>query len=113
MGNRMRWLILPDIHDKIRRANQIIECEPHDHLLLLGDYFDDFRTGVTDAADIARQVKRWLNAPNTTCLLGSHDMSYEWGRQNRRRWGIFNRRKWGNFNRRKLGNIQPALTMSP
>jgi hypothetical protein len=23
----MRWLILPDIHDKLRRANQIIECE--------------------------------------------------------------------------------------
>jgi hypothetical protein len=29
-------------------------------------------------------VKRWLNAPNTTCLLGNHDMSYGWGRQNRR-----------------------------
>ena len=80
----MRWLILPDAHDKILRANQIIERESHDHLLLLGDFFDDFRTGVTDAADTARQVKRWLNAPNTTCLLGNHDMSYGWGRQNRR-----------------------------
>jgi predicted MPP superfamily phosphohydrolase len=80
----MRYLILPDVHDKIRRANQIIEREPHDHLLLMGDFFDDFRTGVTDAADTARQVKRWLNAPNTTCLLGNHDMSYGWGRQNRR-----------------------------
>ena len=47
----MRWLILPDIHDKLRRANQIIEREPHDRLLLMGDFFDDFRTGVTDAAD--------------------------------------------------------------
>ena len=80
----MRWLILPDVHDKIRRASQIVEREPHDHLLLLGDYFDDFRTGVTDAADTARQVKRWLNSPNTTCLLGNHDVSYGWGRQNRR-----------------------------
>ena len=80
----MRWLILPDVHDKIRRANQIFEREPHDHLLLMGDFFDDFRTGVTDAADTARQVKRWLNVPNTTCLLGNHDMSYGWGRQNRR-----------------------------
>lgn len=33
----MRWLILPDIHDKLRRANQIIEREPHDHLLQMGD----------------------------------------------------------------------------
>lgn len=80
----MRWLILSDIHDKIRRANKIIEREPHDQLLLMGDYFDDFRTGVTDAADTAKQVKRWLNSPNTVCLLGNHDMSYGWGRQNRR-----------------------------
>jgi hypothetical protein len=80
----MRYLILPDVHDKIRRANQIIEREPHDHLLLMGDFFDDFRTGVTDAADTAHQVKWWLNAPNITCLLGNHDMSYGWGRQNRR-----------------------------
>jgi hypothetical protein len=28
----MRWLILPDIHDKIRKANQIVEREPHDRL---------------------------------------------------------------------------------
>jgi predicted MPP superfamily phosphohydrolase len=80
----MRWLILPDIHDKLRRANQIIEREPHDRLLLMGDFFDDFRTGVTEAADTANQVKQWLNSPNTTCLLGNHDMSYGWGRQNRR-----------------------------
>ena len=79
----MRWLILPDIHDKLRRAAQIIEREPHDRLLLLGDFFDDFQTGVTDAADTASQVKLWLNSPNTTCLLGNHDMSYGWCRQNR------------------------------
>ena len=79
----MRWLILPDIHDKLRRAHQIIEREPHDRLLLMGDFFDDFRTGVTDAADTADQVKEWLNDPNTTCLLGNHDMSYGWRRQNR------------------------------
>ena len=82
-GEAIRWLILPDIHDKLRRANQIIEREPHDRLLLLGDFFDDFRTGVTDAADTATQVKQWLNSPNTTCLLGNHDMSYGWCRQNR------------------------------
>lgn len=106
----MRWLIIPDIHDKIRRANQIIEREPHEHLLLMGDFFDDFQTGVTDAADTAKRVKEWLNAPNTTCLLGNHDMSYGWGRQNRRlicagydaaKWitinGIVTSRDWQRF----------------
>src|ERR1019366_3686901 len=55
-----------------------------DRLLLMGDFFDDYQTGVTDAADTASQVKQWLNSPNTTCLLGNHDMSYGWCRQNRR-----------------------------
>jgi hypothetical protein len=59
----MRWLILPDIHDQVRLANQIIVREPHDHLLLLADYFDDYGTGVTDAADTAKQAKQWLNSP--------------------------------------------------
>ena len=80
----MRWLILPDIHDKIRRSNNIIEREPHDQPLLMGDFFDDFQNEVTDAADTAKQVKHWLNASNTTCLLGNHDMSYGRGRQTRR-----------------------------
>src|SRR5450759_2047995 len=106
----MRWLILPDIHDKLRRATQIIEREPHDRLLLMGDFFDDFRTGVTDAADTANQVKQWLNSPNTTCLLGNHDMSYGGCRQNRRlicpgydaaKWIAINatmtNRDWQNF----------------
>jgi len=56
--------------------------EPHDRLLLLGDYFDSFQTGVTDAADTAAQVRDWLNTPGVTCLLGNHDVSYGWGRQN-------------------------------
>ena len=80
----MRWLILPDIHDKIGRANEIIKREPQGCLLLIGDYFDDFQTGITDAADTAKQVKQWLNTPDTICLLGNHDMSYGWGRKNRR-----------------------------
>ena len=25
----MRWLIIPDIHDKVRRVNQLIGREPH------------------------------------------------------------------------------------
>src|SRR5262245_12396458 len=79
-----RWLILPDIHDQIQKANRIIERQPHDCLLLLGDFFDSTRAGVTHAADTAKQVKKWLNAPETICLLGNHDMSYGWGGMNRR-----------------------------
>src|SRR5579863_532330 len=106
----MRWLILPDIHDKVHKANQIIEREPHAHLLLMGDFFDDFQTGVTDAADTAKQVKQWLNDANSTCHLGNHDISYGWGHQNRQlicagyeaaKWitinGILTGRDWQKF----------------
>jgi metallophosphoesterase superfamily enzyme len=91
----MRWLIIPDIHDKVERATQIIEREPHDRLLWLGDFFDDFNTGASDVAVTAVQVKKWLNAPNTTCLLGNHDMAYGWGQKNRIfRCAGFDSAKW-------------------
>lgn len=75
----MLTLILPDIHDKITLANYIISLVPHDRRIFLGDFFDDFPTDETDAYKTALQVRQWLNDPNSTVLLGNHDMSYGWG----------------------------------
>ena len=76
-------LILPDIHDKIARAQAIISGVPHDRRIFLGDFFDDFTTGVVEARATAEQVKVWLHDPLSTVLLGNHDMSYGWGWKNR------------------------------
>ena len=72
----MRTLIIPDIHNKIDRADAIIERVPHDQVLFLGDYFDDF----FDDDDVARRVARWLAAsfrkPGRVHLIGNHDAHY-------------------------------------
>lgn len=76
----MRTLILPDIHDQIERANEIIEREPHDQLIFHGDFFDSFGGGVAEARATASQVKEWLDS-GAICLLGNHDMAYGWGQK--------------------------------
>ncbi len=74
----MRTLILPDVHDRVSQAQAIIQSVAHDQLILLGDFFDDWGTGIEEATATAAQVKVWLNDPKVTCLLGNHDMSYGW-----------------------------------
>lgn len=78
----MRYLIVPDVHHKVLLANRILEEDPHDHAIFLGDFFDDWNDGITDAACTAACVKAWLNDPNITCLLGNHDMAYGWAHLN-------------------------------
>ena len=80
----MIYLILPDIHDKIRQAQSIIDSVPHDFRIFLGDFFDDFPTGPAEAVLTAAWVKVWLHDPSSVVLLGNHDMSYGWGWKNRR-----------------------------
>jgi hypothetical protein len=74
----MRHLIIPDVHDKVERAQYILDHETYDRVVFLGDYFDDFRTGVSDAENTARYVLEWMRRKDTTLLLGNHDYPYGW-----------------------------------
>lgn len=48
-----------------------------DELVFLGDYFDSWGDTIADATKTANWLKWALdNYPNTTWLLGNHDMSY-------------------------------------
>ena len=76
----MRTLIIPDVHLKIDRAEWIVSRVPHDHVVWLGDFFDDFG----DTLDMARDTAKWLarrmdQADHETFLLGNHDAPYMWG----------------------------------
>lgn len=79
----MRTLIIPDVHDKITAARRIVDRVPHDRLIFLGDFFDDFPTGVDDARATAQFVKEMLDS-GAELLMGNHDLSYGWGRSDRR-----------------------------
>ena len=69
-------LIIPDIHHKWALAEKIISGVPHDEVLFLGDYFDDFG----DNPEMVQDTCDWLNAsvakPNRIHLFGNHDVHY-------------------------------------
>ena len=78
----MRTLVIPDIHNRIIRAQSIIDKVPHDKLVLIGDYFDNHGEGA-NAAEYARNTAIWLKEkilhnPKAVALLGNHDTSYVW-----------------------------------
>jgi hypothetical protein len=76
----MRTLVIPDIHNKIGVAESIIQQEPHNLLLLLGDFFDDYGDSPSDALNTAKWLKDKLYAPNTKVLFGNHDFGYMYPR---------------------------------
>jgi len=69
-------LIVPDIHHNWRTAEKIIAAVPHDEVLFLGDYFDDFG----DNPQMVQETCDWLTAsvakPNRIHLFGNHDIHY-------------------------------------
>ncbi len=78
-----RILILPDIHQCHLIAQRIIDSVPHDRLILLGDYFDDFHDSPSHSSATAKWLADLLDAHSAesgylTTLLGNHDAPYRW-----------------------------------
>lgn len=73
----MRTLILSDIHQRIHRAQAIIESVPHDKVVLLGDYFDNYQERVEQTEATAVWLKEYiLPNPKIVPLIGNHDNPY-------------------------------------
>jgi hypothetical protein len=75
----MKELIIPDVHLKHRRVQEILDREPADRNIFLGDWFDDFDDNPTMNADTADWlVKRMESTTSGTdvFLLGNHDTHY-------------------------------------
>ena len=72
-----RTLLLSDIHHRHARAQSIIDKVPHDELVLLGDYFDNYNDTVQEAVDTAIWLtEKILGKPNTNAIIGNHCASY-------------------------------------
>lgn len=76
----MKYLIVPDVHEKYGRAQRILdEYGPNvDKILFLGDYFDSFeypRNGVVFQEHLA-WMKTLFDDPKIIGLLGNHDTHY-------------------------------------
>ena len=74
----MRYLILPDVHQKVALAKQIIDNNQFDVLISLGDWFDDFYDTPADAEATARFILtlRQIYGKNFVWLMGNHDVCY-------------------------------------
>ncbi len=78
MKNKEITLILPDIHNKVDRADFIIRSVGADKIICLGDVFDDFNDTVNDAQKSAYWLKKRLNQENFILLKNNHDLGYEY-----------------------------------
>jgi hypothetical protein len=72
----MRTLIIPDIHNHTEHADHWLRSGKYDHVVFLGDYFDDFYDTPDDAAATARWLRDRMNSSADIFLLGNHDASY-------------------------------------
>lgn len=72
----MRTLIIGDLHHHTATADAIRAEEAHDHVVFLGDFFDDFYDSPLDARNTALWVKERLADGRSTLLFGNHDLPY-------------------------------------
>ncbi len=72
----MRIIIIPDIHNRIFEAEEIIEHANPDKVIFLGDYFDSGYDTMETTHQTATWLKDSLENPDRLHLLGNHDLSY-------------------------------------
>jgi hypothetical protein len=76
----MTTLVLSDIHNKVDKAEQILQKIPHDKTIFLGDYFDSFDEAPDSVIKTAQFINKHIDDHNTTFLLGNHDIAYMFNR---------------------------------
>jgi hypothetical protein len=73
----MKWLVIPDVHQRIGLVDKILKHETYDAVVWLGDFFDNFNDTVLEAAKTARWLKRRMEEhPEDLFVLGNHDAHY-------------------------------------
>ncbi len=71
-----RAVVIPDVHNKWKRAEAIVAAESPDRVVFLGDYFDDFGDTAEDADATAAWLGRSFADPSRVHLVGNHDLNY-------------------------------------
>lgn len=77
--------ILPDLHCKIQKADDIIQkfIKPEDKIIQLGDIYDRYNDTAADAEKVSHWLNKTIKRPNTIFLFGNHDVPYVWDRHPR------------------------------
>lgn len=69
-------LIIPDLHLRWQHANKIIENNPTEEIIFLGDYFDNFGDDPNQVEEMCDWLEHSVNQPNRIHLFGNHDIQY-------------------------------------
>lgn len=78
----MRILIIPDIHNFVYYVDKLIGIVPHDKVIFLGDYFDNFYDNPQIVEQTAVWLRHSLNCKNRIHLFGNHDIDYAYPHNN-------------------------------
>ncbi len=77
----MKYLIIPDVHNRISLVEKIIKAVKPDLTIFLGDYFDDFYDNPDIIIDVAKWFKKSVQKKDRIHLCGNHDVHY-WFKDN-------------------------------
>lgn len=77
----MKYLIIPDIHNRCQIAENIIKSVNPDLTIFLGDVFDDFYDDPNIIRDVAHWFKESIHKKDRIHLCGNHDVHY-WFKDN-------------------------------
>ncbi len=102
----MNYLVIPDIHNKVEWAEDTAARYPDHTKVFLGDYFDSFHDGPTQAKKTAEWLRWSLYQPGRIHLMGNHDLPYRrsvsfnmcpgWTREKHKAVeGVLKRGDWG------------------
>lgn len=71
-----RAVVIPDVHNKWKKAESIVAAESPDRTIFLGDYFDDFGDTPADAAATTEWLAGSMADKSRVHLVGNHDLNY-------------------------------------
>jgi predicted phosphodiesterase len=77
----MKYLILPDVHNRFEKVEKIIKSVKPDKTIFLGDYFDDFGDDPQIIAEVADWFHHSVNQKDRIHICGNHDLHY-WFKNN-------------------------------
>lgn len=72
----MTTLVIPDIHQKHKTVDKILNSVGRDRTVYLGDYFDAWGSKGCDGMETWLEKRLALNDPTEEFLLGNHDIHY-------------------------------------
>ena len=74
----MKYLVIPDVHQKLDKVKRIVENNKFDKLISLGDWFDNFYDSPEDSMRTAMYILDLYEelGDNFIWLMGNHDIPY-------------------------------------